>query len=182
MQVQNVFEVAQPSDAVWDLLMDVPQVVSCVPGAVLLDTIGEDRWNAELRVQLGPMAMVFDSEVTRVEADRSAGTVRLVVKARERGGRGGASAEIRSELMEVADGTRVTVETDMRLQGAVARVGRSEIIEDVSQEMTDAFATCLKGRLMQDPVMSQAPPRVSVFGVVMRTIRARLRGIFRRHD
>jgi uncharacterized protein len=148
----------------------------------LVDTISEDRWKAELRVQLGPMAMVFDSEVTRVEADRSAGKVRLVVKARERNGRGGASAEIRSELLEIADGTRVTVETDMRLQGAVARVGRSEIIEDVSQEMTDAFATCLKGRLMQDPVMSQAPPRVSVFRVVLRAIRARLRRIFRSHD
>lgn len=180
MQVDNAFEVAQPSDVVWDLLMDVPEVVSCVPGATLLDTMGQDRWKAELRVQLGPISMVFDSEVTREEADRSAGTVRLVVRARERSGRGGASAEVSSTLMNVEDGTRVTVLTSMRLQGAVARVGRSEIIEDVSRQMTEAFATCLKGKLTQDSAPSVAPARPSLLRAVLHAIRMRLRRAFGR--
>lgn len=182
MQVGNAFEVAQASDAVWDLLMDVPQVISCVPGATLLDTLDDDRWKAELSVQLGPMSMVFDSEVTRTEADREAGNVLLVVKARERSGRGGASAEIRSQLKDVDHGTRVTVDTNVRLQGTVARVGRSEIIEDVSQHMTDAFATCLQGKLNRDPALSKAPPRISVFRVALKTIWARVRRLFQRHD
>lgn len=182
MQLENAFEVGQPRDAVWDLLMDVPQVVGCVPGATLLETLSEDRWNAEVRVQLGPVSMVFDSDVTRAEADRAAGTVRLAVKARERNGRGGAAAEIRSELAEIEGGTRVRLETNMRLQGVVARVGRSEIVEDISQQMTDAFAACLMGKLTQDPAMSQPPPRFSLLRATLRAIRARLRRAFRRHD
>jgi carbon monoxide dehydrogenase subunit G len=182
MRVENAFEVAQPGDIVWELLMDVPQVITCVPGATLLDALGQDRWKAELRVQLGPMSMVFDSDVTRTKANRADGEVLLLVRARERSGRGGASAEIRSELKAVRDGTRVTVETDMRLQGTVARVGRGEIVEDVSQQMIDAFATCLKGRLTHDPALSYAPARPSLIRMALKAVWARVRRVFRVHD
>jgi hypothetical protein len=147
MKVQNEFEVAEAREAVWSLLMDVPRVVPCVPGARLVETQADDRWRADLSVALGPVTMTFDADITREQVDEATGFVRLVVKAREKHGRGGATAEVESTVAQTGESTRVTVVTNLRLQGAVARMGRSEIVEEVSQQMTDAFAGCLKATL-----------------------------------
>jgi hypothetical protein len=45
----------------------------------------------------------------------------------------------------------------------VARVGRSEIVEDVSRQMTDSFATCLKAKLAQgDAAPTVAAPELRI--------------------
>ena len=35
MRIENTFTVAAPAEAAWDLLMDVPRVIPCMPGATL---------------------------------------------------------------------------------------------------------------------------------------------------
>ncbi len=181
MQVENVFEVDQQREAVWDVLMDVPRVVPCLPGATLTETLGGDHWKAELTVKLGPVAMTFDSDITRQSADAEAGTVLLAVKAREKSGRGGASAEIQSSLESVSGGTRVTVTTQMRLQGAVARIGRSEIVEEVSQQMVNSFAAGLKGQMTgeagAEPVPIEPP---SILRLLLNSVLLKLRRALRR--
>jgi carbon monoxide dehydrogenase subunit G len=153
--VENTFEVPEGRQAVWDLLMDVPRVIPCVPGATLGRAVGADSWQAQVAVTLGPVVMTFDADISRETVDEVGGAVRLIVKAREKRGRGAATAEVDSHVEEVGQLTRVTVTTNLRLQGAVARVGRPEIVEEVSQQMTDSFASCLQtklGELGTEPV------------------------------
>ena len=177
MRVQNEFEVPEARAAVWSLLMDVPRVVPCVPGAELVETQAGDKWRADLSVALGPVTMTFDAAITRDHVDEANGFVRLVVQAREKHGRGGATAEVESTVVQAGANTRVTVVTNLRLQGAVARVGRSEIVEDVSQQMTDAFAECLKATLTAngdggDGVAPVAPKlRITFRGVIAGLLR-----------
>jgi hypothetical protein len=175
MNVENAFIVDATRDAVWDLLMDVPRVIPCVPGATLLESEGEDRWLAELAVALGPVAMTFDAQITREAVDSAAGSIRLVVRAKEKKGRGAATAEVSSAVEETGEGTRVAVVTSLRLQGTVARVGRSEIVEEVSQQMTDAFADCLKAKLSSETATDAPapPPKLRI------TLRAILAGLWR---
>jgi carbon monoxide dehydrogenase subunit G len=178
MKVQNEFEVAAAREAVWSLLMDVPRVVPCVPGAVLMETQADDQWRADLSVALGPVTMTFDAAITRERADEANGFVRLVVQAREKHGRGGATAEVESTVAGAGESTRVTVVTNLRLQGTVARLGRSEIVEDVSQQMTDAFAECLKATLIANggggDGVAPVAPKLRI------TLRGLLSGLFRR--
>jgi carbon monoxide dehydrogenase subunit G len=182
MKVQNEFEVAEPRAAVWELLMDVPRVVPCVPGAELVETLADDRWRADLSVALGPVTMTFDAAITREEVDEAGGRVRLVVAAREKHGRGAATAEVESTLAQAGESTRVTVITNLRLQGAVARVGRSEIVEDVSQQMTDAFAACLKATLTNNsggrdsPAPAAPKLRITFRGLLLGLLRRLRRG------
>jgi carbon monoxide dehydrogenase subunit G len=160
--------------------MDVPRVVPCVPGATLLSSESEDRWLAELAVALGPVAMTFDAQITRESVDDAAGSIRLVVRAKEKKGRGAATAEVDSRVEETGEGTRVAVATSLRLQGAVARVGRSEIVEEVSQQMTDAFASCLKAKLSSEAAAG-APAPAPKLRITLRAIVAGLwRAIARR--
>lgn len=146
MKLENSFEVPASRQQAWDLLMDVPRIVPCMPGAVLDETVSENQWKATMSVKLGPIALQFATEITREGVDEAAGTVTLNAKAREKRGRGGAQAAIVSSLTEVESGTRIDIVTDLTLSGAVAQYGRG-IVADVSQQMVGKFADCLKGQL-----------------------------------
>jgi len=163
VKVENVFEVPESREAVWELLNDVPRVVPCIPGATLTHAGGTEEWQAEFPVTLGPVAMIFDATITREVANELDGVVRLAVKAREKNGRGAATADVESRLEDDGGATRVTVSTNLRLQGTVARVGRSEIVEDVSRQMTDSFANCLKAKLAEgDAASTTAAPQLRI--------------------
>jgi uncharacterized protein len=172
VRVENVFEVPESREAVWELLNDVPRVVPCIPGATLTHAGDDDEWQAEFPITLGPVAMIFAATITREVANELDGVVRLAVKAREKNGRGAANADVESRLEEDGGATRVTVSTNLRLQGTVARVGRSEIVEDVSRQMTDSFASCLKEKLAQGEAASAtAAPELRI---KLRTVLAAL--------
>jgi carbon monoxide dehydrogenase subunit G len=146
MKLENSFEVPAPRQAAWELLMDVPRVVPCMPGATLVETVDDSNWKADMSVKLGPIALAFATDVSRVAADEQAGVVTLSAKAREKRGRGGAQAKIESSLSNISDGTRIDIVTDLTLSGAVAQYGRG-IVQDVSAQLVSRFADCLKAQL-----------------------------------
>src|SRR5262249_30708524 len=65
MRLENSFDVAAPPETAWALLMDVPRVIPCMPGAELVETLGEDAWKARMRVKLGPISLAFLTDVKR---------------------------------------------------------------------------------------------------------------------
>ena len=146
MLLENSFEVPASRAQAWDLLMDVPRVIPCMPGAELTETVDETNWKAEMGVKLGPISLTFNTDVGRTDADPEAGIVELSAKAREARGRGGAQAKIRSTLTELGDSTRVDITTDLALSGAVAQYGRG-IVHDVSAQLVEQFAECLQKQL-----------------------------------
>jgi uncharacterized protein len=152
--LENTFEVPAAPVQAWALLEDVPRVVPCLPGAELTRVLGPDAWQATVHVKLGPIALQFLADVTREQADETERRVQLAVKAREARGRGGATASIESTLAEIDTGTRVTVVTDLALQGPVAQYGRG-VVGSVAGELTAEFARCL-ARLLSES--ADAPP------------------------
>ncbi|PWU23272.1 MAG: carbon monoxide dehydrogenase [Candidatus Rokuibacteriota bacterium] len=148
VRLENSFEVPASPEEAWDLLNDVPRVVPCLPGAELTRVVGEDAWQATMHVKLGPIALQFLSDVQRVQRDEAAQVVQLEVKAREAKGRGGARATIESRLADADPGTRVSIVTELVLQGAVAQYGRG-VVGSVAEELTGRFATCLASLLEQ---------------------------------
>lgn len=155
MRLENAFEVSASPEQAWALLDDVPRVVPCLPGAELTEVVDENAWRAVVHVKLGPIALQFLSDVTRVRRDEAARVVALSVKAREAKGRGGATATVESSLAEVEGGTRVSIVTDLALQGAVAQYGRG-VVPSVAEQLTRQFAECLAQRLRSDA--EAAPP------------------------
>src|SRR5205823_6210286 len=123
MRLENTFDVPAPPERAWELLMDVPRVIPCMPGAELTETVDDATWKATLAVKLGPMSFLFASDVRRGEADRDAWRARLDVVARELRGRGSGQAAITSTLTPSDEGTQVTIVTDLTMAGAVAQYG-----------------------------------------------------------
>ena len=131
MKLENEFEVPAPPAEAWALLNDVPRVVPCMPGAQLDEMVDEDNFKVTLRVKLGPIGLQFATDIKREAVDEAAQSTTLSAKARETKGRGGATATIESTLAPAGDGTRVTIVTDLQMQGTVASTGRG-IVGDVA--------------------------------------------------
>jgi carbon monoxide dehydrogenase subunit G len=146
LRLENSFEVPAPPDAAWDLLLDVPRVVPCMPGAELTEVVDETNWKAKIAVKLGPVALTFGTDVKLVEADEAARKVTLSADGRELRGRGAARATVESSLTSVNGGTRVDIATDLHLTGPAAQYGRG-LVADVSSQLIDRFADCLKAQL-----------------------------------
>lgn len=146
MKIEDSFEVAAPLEETWKLLNDVPAVIPCMPGAVLVEERGENEWLARLATKVGPMAMTFDTDVTRTRADEASHSVELAAAAKELKGRGRANATIVSALSSADGGTRVAITTDLQMQGPLAQFGRG-VLAEISAQMTREFAQNLAARL-----------------------------------
>ena len=160
MRLENSFEVAAPPERAWALLLDVPRVIPCMPGAELTEVVDEKNWKATMQVKLGPISLTFATEVEQDEIDETEHRVRLRAKARELRGRGTGQATIESTLLALDGGTRVNVVTNLSLAGAVAQYGRG-IVEDVSTQLVRRFADCLAAQLSATPEEANSAVAIS---------------------
>jgi carbon monoxide dehydrogenase subunit G len=179
VKLENSFEVPASPEQAWALLIDVPRIIPCMPGATLDETVDEANWRATMAVRLGPISLSFKTDVKREEADEASRRAKLSAKAREARGRGNASATIESSLTPQNGGTRVDIVTDLQLTGAVAQYGRG-LVGDVSSQLVTQFADCLKAQLAATPqeaaaaVEEQSRPVSGLrlgFGALWRSIR-----------
>ena len=177
MKVENAFDVPASVDEAWRLLTDVPEVVPCMPGAELVEVVGEDAWKAKLHVRLGPIALQFLADVTREQMDETAHRAVLAVKARESKGRGSAEATIESSLAAAEAGTHVALVTELALRGAVAQYGRG-VVADVASRLTAQFAECIAAKLVTAP--AAPPPEAAPIGGLRLVLGAFWRSLFRR--
>ena len=156
MRLENRFEVAASEQAAWDLLMDVPRVIPCMPGAELVEAVDDSTWRARMRVRLGPISLVFLVDVRRDEVDEAAHRVRLRSSAREERGRGAAEATIESWLGPADGKTRVETVTDLTLTGPLTQYGRG-IVPDVAAQLVRSFSECLEQQLAAPGEEGEAP-------------------------
>jgi carbon monoxide dehydrogenase subunit G len=184
MLLESSFDVPVPPGQAWDLLMDVPRVIPCMPGATLLETVDGSSWKANVDVKLGPVALTFATDVHRELADPEALKATLAADARELRGRGAGRALIESSLVEQNGGTRVLIRTDLTLSGAVAQTGRG-LVEAVSAQLVQRFADCLQAQLVGSEVeasaavAAQSAP-VKGHTLALRALADRLTRFFRR--
>jgi carbon monoxide dehydrogenase subunit G len=185
MRLENTFEVQAAPEAAWALLMDVPRVIPCMPGAELTEVVDASTWKATMSVKLGPISLTFATDVKREESDESARRATLSADARELKGRGSGRATIQSSLTPLDDGgTKVEIVTELTLAGPVAQYGRG-IVQDVSAQLVKSFADCLQAQLVapsqeaEAAVAAQTKP-VSGLSLGLRAVGRALARPFRR--
>ena len=128
MRLENSFEVPAPPERAWALLLDVPRVIPCMPGAQLTEVVDDSNWKATMQVKLGPISLSFATDVKREQADEAARRVRLSARAREVRGRGGGQATIESSLAALDGGTRIDIVTASDLVGRFAECLRAQLV------------------------------------------------------
>lgn len=151
MNLSNEFTIPVGVQAAWALLLDVERIVSCVPGAELIERVGDDGYKGRVSVQLGPVALTFDGIAKFTEIDAAARRASLTANGTDRKGRGGAYAKATFHLEPSGASSRVLINTDLQLSGSIAQYGRaSGLIAEVAKELIRQFAENL-GKEIQKP-------------------------------
>jgi uncharacterized protein len=158
VQIEQVVRIPCSLDQAWALLADVPRVVPCMPGSELVAVKGDDAWAAKMRMQVGPMRMVFGVELTRRAMHASTRTIVLDAVATEQKGRGSATAVLTCSLDAGESG-----ETEMRTMAELALAGRLAqfahgIVEQLASDMTRDFAQALAAELEDGDGPLVVPP------------------------
>jgi uncharacterized protein len=141
LKLSNEVVVPASIEEAWAVMLDVERVAPCLPGATI-DAADGDEFRGTMKVKLGPITSSFQGTLRIEEADEASHRAVLSARAREGRGQGTAAATITSTMEPDEAGTRVRVETDLRVTGPVASFGRG-VMQDVSARLMREFADCL---------------------------------------
>ncbi len=161
MNLKHHFDIPTDRDTAWTVLLDIPRIAPCMPGAELTEVVDERTYKGRARVKVGPIGLQFAGEAEIVDVDDAAHQATVHAKGADGKGRGTADATVRFSLSsEDAQTTRVDVETDLNLTGAVAQYGRaSGLIDAVAQQIIADFVKNLSDELARStPVAGETAP------------------------
>jgi carbon monoxide dehydrogenase subunit G len=150
MKINNEFTVSAPIQQAWDTMLNLERIAPCLPGAAIQEEKDDGEYDGTMKVKIGPITANYKGTVKFEEVDEGNHRAVLQATGRDARGQGTASATIVSTLQEESDGTKVSVETDMKLTGRAAQFGRG-IAQDVATKMLDQFASCLEEEITGGP-------------------------------
>ena len=168
LQFENSFEVALPPAQAWLVLLDIPRIAKCLPGATLTEIVDAKTYRGSVNVKVGPVALTFAGTANFEEIDEAARTVRVKGAGAEGKGRGRASAEFVIRLEPVGDSaTKVIAKSDVTLSGAVAQYGRGVgVMKAVADEIIARFARNLEQEIAGGGVDASDATSVSAASVL----------------
>ncbi len=146
MELEHTFTVPVGVKQAWDVLLDLPRIAPCMPGAALTEHT-EDGFAGTVKVKLGPVNLTYKGTGKFTERDESARRVVIDASGRDTRSSGTAAAVITATLHPVSeDTTEVRVLTDLKITGRPAQFGRG-VLADVGSRLIGQFADCLAGQL-----------------------------------
>jgi uncharacterized protein len=187
MEFDNSFDVPLPPARAWALLMDIPRIAPCMPGAQLTEIVDPQNFKGKIAARLGPVALTFDGRVAIDGIDDVNHTARLKAQGSDSKGRGAANATAMFRIEPAAAGSKVLIHTDLTLSGAVAQYGRGVgMIQATAAQLVGQFADNLRAQLAQSQSVLRhdaAPPPsgvkpISGLALLVRVIWSKFAGLF----
>src|SRR5579871_6554718 len=150
MEFDNAFDVPLPPDQTWAVLMDIPRIAPCMPGAELTEVVDARNYKGKISVRLGPVALAFAGRVEIDAIDEANRSAKVKARGSDAKGRGAANATATFRIEPAGGGSRVLIHTDLMLSGAVAQYGRGVgMIQATAAQIIGQFAANLRKQLEQ---------------------------------
>ncbi len=153
MKLHNEFTVNVPPERAWEVLTDIPAIAPCLPGAELTGQEG-DVYSGRIKVKVGPVKSEFTGTADIVVQDAEARHVEISASGRDSRGAGNASASITADMSQDGDGTKVVIDTDLKISGKVAQFGKGTMV-DISEKLIGQFVECVEQTLLGDQVVEE---------------------------
>jgi carbon monoxide dehydrogenase subunit G len=163
MKIEKSFELQHPRELVWSRMNDVYLVAQCLPGASIVEDLGEHRYKGRMSVKVGPMAAAFDGEVA-IDSQPQAWTAIISGKGADARSSSRATGAMTYRLSEgsAAGATRVEVASDINLAGPLAQFGKGAVMQEVANRITAEFVRNFEAALSSSP--GQAAPSEGASG------------------
>ncbi len=190
MKIHNEFDVPLPPVEAWTTLRDIEEIVHCLPGAEITEKVDELVYRGHIAVKLGPVALRFRGTVQYTDINDTDRRASIQAQARDDKGRGGMHVLMDFNLEPVEDGSRVFVDTDLKLNGNIAQYGRAAgIVEQLADQIVAEFAKSLRMKLDETSTVDESAERqpvkpISAIGLVFKLLSGMFtrwnRALFRR--
>jgi carbon monoxide dehydrogenase subunit G len=184
--ITSDFEVAQPVDKVWKFFDNIPQVASCLPGAELTRDLGDDKYEGQVAIRMGPVRLQFTGTADITERDEAARRITVHAAGADVKGRGQAAMVVGATVSAKGRGTLVAVTQDLQLSGAAAQYGRG-MISDVSAILMRDFAASMQDRIERldrgesaEQLAAAGTGSAQGLSIALRAARMALMRVFRR--
>ncbi|MFV1987553.1 MAG: SRPBCC family protein [Gemmatimonadota bacterium] len=150
IRIEKEFHVPETIEEVWSFLTDPERIVSCLPGATLLDAIDDRTFRGEIGMKLGPVGTLFKGVIRFDELDPEAYHVVMTGEGKDDRGAGSVRMTMTSNLTPAqTGGTNVWVSQTVSLSGRLASFGRGGVIQAVADIVFGRFTGCVKAKLAE---------------------------------
>lgn len=140
MKIEGSHALSVPREKVWRMLQDPGVLAEVTPGVQRLERIGPDRYQASLKLGIGPIRGTFDGHLEiRDKAEPESMT--LLVEGS--GGPGGVRAQGLLTLEAQGERTIIHYQGDPQISGRMAAVG-GRLISGVAKKLVGQFFTDLE--------------------------------------
>ncbi|UPK73466.1 SRPBCC family protein [Nocardioidaceae bacterium SCSIO 66511] len=147
IELHHQFRVSLPVEDTWNLLLDLPKVAKCLPGAHLDDVV-EGEYRGGLSTRIGPISAKYRGVASFRERDEVGRRAVIEARGSEEKGSGSASALITASLKPEGEQTLVDVSTELAISGRAAQFGRS-LLSEVSDSLVKEFVNRLETMIEQ---------------------------------
>lgn len=149
MLIRSEMTLPGKADDVFAQLTDIDLVASCIPGVSMQPVDGSKVRRGSVDVKFAMMRFRYSGELWFTSRDERARSAVIEGSGTEAAGEGGVGARVTLLVEPEGERSRVRVETDLRLTGRVAQLGRG-LIEDVAEQIVEEFAANLGRRAGAD--------------------------------
>jgi carbon monoxide dehydrogenase subunit G len=155
MDFEHRCTIPVPRATLWQFLLDIPQMATCIPGVENVTMSDEDTYNGRMRVKLGPIQLTLQGTMSIEGRDQQQWQVVARSEATDRRVGGGVHVSTHLLLLENSpEGTELVVQTQARLFGKLAEFGQP-VIRKQADTLLAEFARNLAARV---PKATKTPP------------------------
>jgi hypothetical protein len=158
MRIEKQFSIAASQQAVWGFITSPERVAPCIPGCERVESLGDNKYRATIRVQVGPIDTRFDVEIETTE-QRPPDFASYVTRGEEGGRASRVKAETTLALRALApEETLVTYAAEVSLVGRLGRFG-SGLVQKKADSIGEEFLKALRERIAPAPVAAEVTTR-----------------------
>ena len=149
MNFEHTCTVPVSRATLWDFLMDVPKMATCVPGVSDVAAADADQYTGRMRIKFGPIRLTLNGELWIEERDQPNWRATGKAEANDRRVGGGVHINAELNLIELdSTQTELAIQTEARLMGKLGEFGQA-VIRKKADNIVAEFALNIAARFAE---------------------------------
>jgi len=179
--LEKVFPMPSTADVAWQFLQNIEGVGNCMPGARIMERIGEKNYKGTVTVKVGPASMSFKGDIEVKSVDAATRTLHMLGKGSDTTGTSGASMDLLATVRATGQTCELLGKSEVAMSGKAAAFG-GRMMDTVTEQILKQFAANFASQVLalQANEAAPAPTHVELNGLALAwaIIRDWFRGLF----